>query len=236
MLGRWRMSVGTRTVEHVAHVGFRRHAEKGDRRARTEAPAHVRHEPVAEVRIAGLTGSQLLYQLLEVLARAPSPSRLLRPLPPFRLGRRPRVVQPAKPPWLRIEENESGRALGVGRGEQNGQSASLVRAPEDGLLGARLVHDCAEIVHAGLEGRQGGRPVGKPCTPLVEHEHACERGQAEDVPQKERLIPCREQVSREAADEHDVDRPLPHDLVGDRDLAAAGVANVGYIHRGKSPI
>ena len=46
---------------------------------------------------------------------------------------------------------------------------------------------------------------------------------------EQRLVPCREQVAGDPADEDDVDRALADDLVGDRDVAASGVVDVRYV-------
>ena len=55
-------------------------------------------------------------------------------------------------------------------------------------------------------------------------------GERLDVVDEERHVPAREQVGERPADEHEVDRPVADDLVGDRDVAASGVADVGHVH------
>lgn len=222
--------------QHVAHVRFRRHAEKGDCGTRAQTPAHVRYEPVSELRIVGTRGSKLSCELLEVRACSPPFSYLSQPLAPLRLRRRPRVVVSAQPARLRIEEYEARGSLGIGRSEQNCQSAALVRAPEDGPFRGCVVHDRAKVIHACLEGRKRDGSVREPRSALVEHDHAREVREAQHVSEKKRLVPRREQVSREPADEDEVDRALADQLVGDRHIAAARVTHFGHVHARKSPI
>jgi hypothetical protein len=50
------------------------------------------------------------------------------------------------------------------------------------------------------------------------------------------LVPRRQEIAREAADEDQVDGAVADDLVCDCDIAAPRVADVGHLHAAKSPI
>ena len=47
---------------------------------------------------------------------------------------------------------------------------------------------------------------------------------------EERHVPARKQVGKRSADEDDVGRALADDLVGDRNIATPGVADVRNVH------
>ena len=149
---------------------------------------------------------------------------------PLCLGRRPWVVRGGQTLGGRIQDDEAGGALRVGRREERRDPRSLLAAPQDGLLGARSVHDRTDVVHPRLERGNAGDPVGETRPPLVEHEQPPVLGEAEDVPDEQWVLPRREHVSREPSDEHQVDRSLADHLVRDRDPAAPGVVNLGDVH------
>ena len=71
-------------------------------------------------------------------------------------------------------------------------------------------------------------PTDRPA--LVEHQHPAERGESLDVAYKQRLVPGREQIAGDATHEDHVGRAGPNELIGDRDLAAAGIADLGGVH------
>src|SRR5438046_2106742 len=72
--------------------------------------------------------------------------------------------------------------------------------------------------------------IREPGASLVEHQHASRFGETLDVAYEQRLLPGGEQVAGRAADEDEVGRALADNLVGDRDVAAACVADFGRPH------
>jgi hypothetical protein len=75
--------------------------------------------------------------------------------------------------------------------------------------------------------------VGEPRSALVEHDQTTAGRKPFDVPHEQRLIPRRDEIPCDPTDEDDVRPALANDLIGDRDVAAAGVLNVWELH-GKS--
>ena len=73
--------------------------------------------------------------------------------------------------------------------------------------------------------------IGEPCPALVEHQHPTVRGETLDVAYEHRLLPGREQIPGDAPDEDQVGRAGSYQLIGDRDLTAAGVAHFAWLHR-----
>jgi hypothetical protein len=53
-----------------------------------------------------------------------------------------------------------------------------------------------------------------------------------DVAYEQWLLPGREQIPGDPSDEDQVGRAGPYELIGDRDLAAAGIAHLGRLHGG----
>ena len=69
-----------------------------------------------------------------------------------------------------------------------------------------------------------------PLPRLSKRSARAERGKPLDVVDEERHVPAGEQVGERSADEDEVGRALADDLVGDRDVAASGVADVRNVH------
>jgi hypothetical protein len=169
-------------------------------------------------------------ELLEELSTSPAFPDLDQTPPPLLLCGRPRIVRGLQAPDPGLDEHEAWRALGVRGGEEKGQPAPLLSAPEDGTLGARSIHDRSHIVHPRLERRYFPHAVRKSRAALVQHEHARKRRKSLDVPDEQRLFPGRQEVARVRANEDEVDGAVPDDLVSDRDVAASSVVNVRNLH------
>jgi hypothetical protein len=93
----------------------------------------------------------------------------------------------------------------------------------------RRVHHSAYIVHRRFERLHLADAIRQAGSALVEHEHPPARRKTLDVTHEQRLLPCRQEVSGDPADEDDVDGALADDLVGDSDVSASGVLDVRYV-------
>jgi len=105
-----------------------------------------------------------------------------------------------------------------------------MRGPQHRALRTSRVHHRPDVIHPGLESRSLTNAVGKPCASLVEPQHAGKSRQPERVPHDQRLVPRGQQVAGHAAEPDHVDRALAHYLIGDCDVAAAGVLDVRNVH------
>jgi hypothetical protein len=131
-----------------------------------------------------------------------------------------------------VEEDETRGALRRRGREERREPRAFLRRPEDGRLGADVVEDRAQVVHARLERRHLAHAVGEAGAALVDQREAREGRELAGEADEQRLLPHREQVAGEAAHEDEVDRPVADRLVGDRDVAAAGIADVrGLVRR-----
>src|SRR5215210_40764 len=120
----------------------------------------------------------------------------------------------------------------MGRGEQHAHVPAFGMAEQGGVLGADRVHDGANVVHPLLERRQliVGDVVGEAGAALVEQDQARERREPPEEARQLRLLPHELDVRDPAGNVDEIERPLAHDLVGDVDVAASGVARLGRRH------
>jgi hypothetical protein len=132
-------------------------------------------------------------------------------------GARPGVVEDQALDAIRIRRCED--RAGGGRLRNSGQ-----RRP----LAADRVKDRAEIVHARLDG-EPSRPVGEAHAAQVDDDHAPPIRETPENFGEGRRLPERVQVGQKRQ-EDEIRRPFPDDLVCDRDVTAAGVADVGHFH------
>ena len=88
------------------------------------------------------------------------------------------------------------------------------------------MHDRADVVHALLERRVGGRAVRQTRVPLVEQDQAAEPGEAAEEVSGLRVLPQEIEMAHRARHEHDVAVALPQHLEGDADIAAQGIARL----------
>ena len=180
-----------------------------------------------ELRVAGAT-REVPAELAElVVAIAPLEPRLAHPPMPLldsvahrEVGRRddprPGVVEHQRHHALRVRGREHGAELAPGR----------PRAEQGGALGAGVVHDGADVVHAGLEARQVPGPVGETRAALIEQDQPGEVGEPPAELDEDGLLPGPHQIDHERHEDQ-IDRPLTHDLVGDADIGGARVAHLG---------
>ena len=118
------------------------------------------------------------------------------------------------------------RALGIGGGEQDAHRPALRESEQRGALRAGGVHHRADVVHAILQRRRRGDRVGKPRAALVEQDQPRERGELVEEARDPRVRPLQVQVRDEARHEHEVERTVADDLVGDVDLTALRVVGL----------
>jgi hypothetical protein len=107
----------------------------------------------------------------------------------------------------------------------SGSPARLGKYLRGGAHRAGVVHDRA-VVHAGLEARQVPGPVGETRSALVDQDQPGEGREPLAELDEDGLLPRPHQVDHERH-EHQIDRPLAHDLVGDADIGGARVAHLG---------
>ena len=119
---------------------------------------------------------------------------------------------------------------GIRRREQQRELAPLVTGEEQHALGPGGVHDGSHVVHSRLQRWQVPEAIREARASLVEHEHTCDRGDPFDVPHEQRLFPGGQEIAGQRPHEDEVVRPIPHDLVRDRDIAATGVLDVRNLH------
>jgi hypothetical protein len=92
-------------------------------------------------------------------------------------------------------------------------------------VAADRIHDRAHVVHARFEIGHAERSVRETGTALVEPDQARNRAESFEEVRMTRLLPVLLEVGDEARDEHEVDRAVAGDLVGDVEVAAARVAD-----------
>jgi hypothetical protein len=132
------------------------------------------------------------------------------------------------------DEQQSLRAFGIRRREENRQWAPLGHADQSGALGADRVHDGTNVVHPLLE-RADRNVVGEAHSALVEHDQPRERGEAVVEAPDAGLFAKHLQVREGAVDEDDVERALANGVVGDVDVTASRVTDLrfGRAHRAR---
>ena len=111
----------------------------------------------------------------------------------------------------------------MSRREQDAHRPALGDPEERRPLGPRGVHDRPDVVDPQLQGRHLGDGVGQPVAALVEDDQARERAEPLQEVSQRRRLPLELEVGGEAEDEDQVDRPIAHDLVGDRGIAGLGI-------------
>ena len=216
--------------QHVADVAFHRHAVERDRLRGARAAPLVPDEPLEPVLVLSTGRAQPVRTFDEVSAVAPAVSDLAQLAAPLLVVRRPRIVRRPEAARRRVVEDEGARPLRIRGREQERDPRAFLRRPEHRALGIDGVHDGADVVHPRLERRHLANRVREAAPALVEQEDAGVPGEILDVVDEQRHVPAGQQVGERAADEHEVDRSVPHDLVGDRHVAAPGVADVRHVH------
>jgi len=147
-------------------------------------------------------------------------------------GEARRIIDVAKGPGRRVDQDQRRGPLGVGRGEEQGHLSAPARAEERRPLRARGIHDPADVVRPLLQrGDRGQRHRVRDARPaLVEAEDPAERREAAKEPCEQGLLPHHLDIAGPPRDEHQVQRAVPDDLIGDVAVLAPGVPRLG-LHR-----
>jgi hypothetical protein len=134
--------------------------------------------------------------------------------------------RPALPPI----PGGGSRSLRIRCGEQQAHGRALGHTVERGASGPDRVHHGPYVVHARLEGWRAPNAVRHPGAALVEADQPRERPDAleEGCPPGNRGLDL--EVTHEPGNEHDVERAVAADLVGDMDLAALRIARLRFGH------
>ena len=215
--------------QQVADVDLGVHEPERLARARARAASHVRRVPAQRAPgRAGCPGRRGRASL----SSPPTPSRLPRggrgaggdPL------RSPRAGSPA--PASHAGRCPSGSSDSVRSGWVAAKSVDIAppseRPSSDRPLRADGVQHCTNVVHARLQVGQalGGDPVGEAGAALVEEDQSPHRREPPVERRELRVFPAGLERADPAVDEHEVDRPVADDLVGDPDVAASRVGDL----------
>jgi hypothetical protein len=218
--------------ENVPDVDLHLRFEPGTGRSRSSGEAARLCVPIPELVVAVHAGGERAEP--EPL-RAPARRVTLQDPPAGLVVEAPRIVGSLQPLRIRGVENEPGRPLRVGRGEERAHRAPLGLPEQDGTLGGGCVEDRPDVVEQLLERSEREDPVREPCAPPVEDDDAGERPEPVDevgVPGPPLvLLEVREVAGRE----QEIDRSVARHLVGDVELAAPRPFRLGLHGRSLPP-
>jgi hypothetical protein len=126
----------------------------------------------------------------------------------------------------RMEEDQRGRPVRVGRGREARHRRALLPAEDDGALRADRVQDRAHILHARLQRRKETAAVREAGAALVEEDQPKRLREAlVEGPPASRL-PVVDQIRVVVGDEDEICRGVSDDVIGNRGLAAPHVPDV----------
>ena len=124
-------------------------------------------------------------------------------------------------------EDQCAGPLRICRAEEDGHRAALRVAEQRSPCAADGIHDCTDVIHAGLEIGQADGAIGQPGPALIEANQASKGAEPFEEAGMVRMLPVHLEMREEPRYEHKVERPTTRDLVGDVDLTAAGVTDRG---------
>ena len=206
--------------QDVPHVDLIAHSAEGLDVARTGTlpPGSGQRELRLPVHV-GREGLDLLRRRLEVVPAAHEAIELfLRLL----LTHAPGIVGRPGVASKRAPKDECPRPLRIGGREEQGQRTALGRPQERSPGGADCVHHRTDVVHAGFE-RGDADPVRHAGAAFVESDQAAEGGELAIESFQRAMQPGELDIRDEALNPHQVERPRPHHLIGDRDVATLRV-------------
>jgi hypothetical protein len=139
----------------------------------------------------------------------------------------PQVVRRSGQPRPRVAEDERLGPVRVRRREQDGHRPAVVHTDERGLGRTDGVEHREQIGHPVLDRRRVVEVdrVGPTASALVEGDEPGERRQSPQEAGRPRLLPEQRRHAR-AETQHEIDRAVAHDLVGNVRAARPGVAHV----------
>jgi hypothetical protein len=126
------------------------------------------------------------------------------------------------------QQDEGGGSIGVGRGEQRRHRSPFRETDQDRPLGTDGVQHGTDVIHPRLQVGQmlGGDPIREAGAALVEEDESTHRRESPVERGQLRVLPARLERADPAVDEHEVERAVADDLVGDPDVGASGVGDV----------
>ena len=128
-------------------------------------------------------------------------------------------------------EHQGGGPLWIRSGEHHAQGTALGHAYDGGAIRPCGVEDGPNIIHPLLEGGHLRHTVGESGAALVEQDQPCKRPQAAQKPGAGGLFPEPFNVGNEARDDHQIERAIPNDLIGNVDVSALGVSRLRWSAR-----
>ncbi|HEV2005985.1 MAG TPA: hypothetical protein VGQ85_05155, partial [Candidatus Limnocylindrales bacterium] len=137
--------------EHVADIELHDGSIRRQRGTGAQAAAQVPDKPVDESVVVRDLWGPFASELFEVAPRAPPGTDVPELLSPLLLGLGPGVLGCADAQHSRVEEDETGAALRIGRRKEHGDAGGVSAGPEHGPLRPDCIHDGPDVVHRGLE-------------------------------------------------------------------------------------
>lgn len=116
-------------------------------------------------------------------------------------------------------------------GNQHAQLPGVTMADKCRTVGTDRIHHRADVVHPFLQRWQVLDRVRQPNPAHVEEDQPPVTGKPAQEPLGLGVLPRQLDVARPVECEHDIDRTIPDDLVGDLEVPAGGVLDA-WDHRG----
>src|SRR5215831_4896969 len=116
-------------------------------------------------------------------------------------------------------EDECGSALRMGCGEKDAHRTSLREAQQSRAFRSNRIQHCADVVHPLLKRWNSANPVREASTSLVKADQPAKGGQALKKAYWPRILQLELQMGNETRHQNEIERPVPHHLVGDVDVA-----------------
>jgi hypothetical protein len=142
----------------------------------------------------------------------------------------PRIVGRPHPPRKGAPDDERRSPLGIRGREEDRHRGPFRKAVEGSPPRADGVHHRANVVHARLERRRSADRIGHARASLVEPDQPAERAQSLEKRGKGQHLPVELEVRHVPGYEHEVERALAADLIGDVHVAALRVADFRHFH------
>jgi len=138
----------------------------------------------------------------------------------------------------RVDEDEAGGPLRVGRGEQDARRDGIDGREDHRSLGPGRVHHRDQVVHLDLERRNVARrePVGAPPAAPVGADDPGPLAQPAPEAGEVLALPVEIDVGGIALQVDEVHRARAKDLVGERDVAVPGVPRLGSSGHARAPV
>jgi hypothetical protein len=159
--------------------------------------------------------------LAPVIERRADAFQQFEPLGPAR-----RTIVISRTVDVRAEEGQCDDSLGIGGGEHHADRATFGEPEKRRTLAGPCIHHRTEIVGAAFEGRHTIDGIGQPRPEFVVENHTGKRRELSDERRPSRVAPEHVGVGEPARDNHQADRTVAHDLIGDVSRWALGVVRL----------